>query len=146
MYIIYTRVRFHYFNTTTAKIEAERTIYRIAATEDKTDYITYPDPNCVATAENYYTKYAVDISAYNQATIAAEIARSILEEDIAVFRPIGTYTFAKLKANIETNIFDICEQVNTYLPADQAIEKIGYFIEDESEQYGVLTVFLKDYA
>jgi len=138
-------IRYTYYNITTAQMETERTIYRIASYFDETYYVSYPYPDCTATAENFFVKKAVTLTRFDQVTIGKEVAASILENDVAVFCPTGTYTLAQLEANIVDNIISICVEANKSLPSDQQLVRPGYSIE-LVEEYGVISLHVRDYS
>ena len=138
-------IRYNYYNVTDAQIGAERAVYRVAAQISKDGYlISYPYPSCTATAENYYVKYAVDVDSFRTQIIAEEIARSILANDEAVFRPTGSYTVSKLDSDLKTYFQSLMIRVNALLPADKQLVTPGYFFTPV-DAHGVLAVHIRNY-
>ena len=140
-------IRYNYYNITTEEMEAERRIYRETSYFNDKYYVSYPYPECTATAENFFVKNAVEIAAYSPVTIGKEVADSILENGVVVLRPLGTYTLEALYADITngSNLQMICIEANKYLPADKQLRRPGYAI-DIIEKHGVISLHLRDYS
>ena len=85
------------------------------------------------------------MTGFQLSVIGKEVANSILSNDVAVFRPTGTYALETLKANIVENISQICVEANKTLPADGQLKRPGYSLE-VIERHGVISLHIRDYS
>jgi len=77
--------------------------------------------------------------------MAPAVARSIQNNEVAVFRPTGSYTLAKLEADIKTGSlhWELIKATNKYLSASEQLTDPVYVL-NINETYGLLSIYLRN--
>ncbi|MBR5134018.1 MAG: hypothetical protein IKV35_00290 [Clostridia bacterium] len=145
--IMKSYIGYTYYNVTTAQIRSDRVILAEYSNFDKTYQVTYPIPNCTATAENHDLKTAVELTSFDVAVMAPAVAKSIENGEQAVFKPSGSYTMAAFQSDFAnaTKHWELINAVNELLPADKQLVKPGYSMTPNTA-YGLWSVYLRNMA
>ncbi len=136
---------YSYFNITTKQMLLDRDI-DLVYSNFKDDYlVSYPVPECTATAANYYVQNAVKLSEFDIDIVGKAIAQSVQNGSVATFCPVDGYTLTAFAKDFSDsyNFWDLIDVANTYLSEEQQLETPGY-VKKVLENYGAFEVYLRN--
>ncbi len=135
-------IEHEYFNVTTARMTSEREIYAYFSDNDATQETTYPLPTCTSTAAYWPLINAVELTAYDAQAMGEAVAKAVAAQEYVYFRPVGSYTFDALKADLQNGnrFWDMMDVANALL-GEKALTAVRY-IPYESTDYGIYGLYL----
>lgn len=137
-------VGYEYYNITTAYLNQTHDIYMEYSGIDPSFAISYPIPDCTATAENLGVKSSTALASFDTDVMAPVFADSILHNTQAMFRPVDGYTIDQFHTDLadEENFWALIAAINERLSAEEQLTRPGYSI-DTNETYGFVSVYLR---
>lgn len=138
-------IEYTYFNLTDTEMFSVRTKTVTYSQTNSSYQISYPTPPCTATAASYVKMNVVELSSFDAALIGETIAQSVKNNSMAVFKPIGQYTMAQLKADVGTSAkyWLIVSVANEHLGSAQQLTNPGYILK-ENTYHNALLVWMRN--